>query len=588
MIDINSWIAALDAGTEADTSEQKRLLTAEELFLEYVLREDTPFRRELKEQYHRGEPLTGPQGLRRKLAAIDLAYFGRAYLPHYFVRKSPKFHQELDDIWVHGVMKDGNPLTDAERISREDGNNRAIAAPRGHAKSTTFTFKNTLHAALYQYKHYVIILSDSTDQAEAFLEDIKDELELNADIIEDFGVQKGSDVWRSGTIRTASGVKIDAIGSGKKIRGRKNKNWRPDLIVLDDIENDENVNTPEQRKKLKGWFDKAVMKAGDTYTDVMYVGTILHYDSLLSNVLKNTGFRSRVYQAIIHEAMNTKLWDEWEKIYTNLFNERHGEDADLFFEANKEEMLEGTRVLWEEKLPYYKLAKMRVDFGEASFNSELQNDPIDPENADFNEEWFSYYEDGEVDFSKPNFLFIGGNDPSLGKNKKSDTSSIITLALDIQSGYKYVVIADIEKRSPDKIIRDIFDTEIRLRTEFSKGYYRFGVETVQFQYFFKTVMDQRSAEAGIYLPTEEINSNSNKELRIRSLQPEVKNGYIRFNRKHKALLKQLTEFPMGKNDDGPDGLHMAVLTANAVKAAGCGIEYTSIQKREFRMKKGAY
>lgn len=36
----------------------------------------------------------------------------------------------------------------------------------------------------------------------------------------------------------------EAIGSGKKVRGRRHRNWRPDLIVLDDIENDENVNTP--------------------------------------------------------------------------------------------------------------------------------------------------------------------------------------------------------------------------------------------------------------------------------------------------------------------------------------------------------
>ena len=62
---------------------------------------------------------------------------------------------------------------------------------------------------------------------------------------------KGEDTWKSGTIKTTNRVKVDAVGSGKKLRGRKNRSWRPDLIVLDDIENDENVNTPEQRKKLR-------------------------------------------------------------------------------------------------------------------------------------------------------------------------------------------------------------------------------------------------------------------------------------------------------------------------------------------------
>ena len=49
---------------------------------------------------------------------------------------------------------------------------------------------------------------------------------------------------------TATDIKVEGIGSGKKIRGRRHRNWRPDLITLDDVENDENVNTPEQRRKL--------------------------------------------------------------------------------------------------------------------------------------------------------------------------------------------------------------------------------------------------------------------------------------------------------------------------------------------------
>ena len=68
---------------------------------------------------------------------------------------------------------------------------------------------------------------------------------------------------------TSTNIKVEAIGSGKKIRGRKHRNWRPDLLILDDIENDENVRTPEQRAKLDSWFKKAVSKAGDDYTDTV-------------------------------------------------------------------------------------------------------------------------------------------------------------------------------------------------------------------------------------------------------------------------------------------------------------------------------
>ena len=68
----------------------------------------------------------------------------------------------------------------------------------------------------------------------------------------------------------------------------------------------------------------------------------------------------------------------------------------------------------------------------------------------------------------------------------------------------------------------------------------------------------------------------------------VKNKYLKFNRKHKTLLKQMEEFPMGKNDDAPDGLQMAVQLAQTVKGIVSSTNYMSVIKRRFRMGKGAY
>lgn len=588
MIDIDEWLAELNEEEDTDIKDNQEYQKT--LFQEYVLRnaDNLSKRKELYRKFNEGASLMGENGLRKKLAAFDLGYFGRAYLPHYFIRKSPEFHEELDSIWKNGVLKGKNAIEEAKEISRMKGSRQVVAAPRGHAKSTNFTFKDSLHAVLYRYKHYILILSDSSEQAEAFLEDIKIELEENANIIMDFGQLKGDKAWRSGVILTKSNIKVEAIGSGKKVRGRKHRNWRPDLLVLDDIENDENVNTPEQRKKLRNWFFKAVSKAGDTYTDIMYIGTVLHYDSLLNNILQNPRYKTKKYRAVISDSDNDFLWEEWEKIYTNLFNENHEEDARSFYEANKEEMLKGTQVLWEDKLSYYDLMEIKITEGEASFNSELQNDPIDPDNATFNPEWFDYYEPELMDFSKPEFVFIGSNDPSLGKNKKSDTSSIFNLALSTKTGYMYVVEASIEKRKADVIIDDIFEMNRRAKKDYKKGFYKFGIETVQFQYFFKEVVAAKSAELGEYLPIEEMQSSVNKILRIESLQPIIKNKYLKFNREHKTLLKQLEEFPMGKNDDGPDGLQQAVELAQQVKAIVTNINYKSIIKRKFRMGKGAY
>jgi len=588
-IDLDEYIERLDEPEDREALANREY--QRQLFAQYVTGSDNfpEFRAELLRDFQAGKELTGPKGLRRKLGAIDIEYFGRAYLPHYFIRESPEFHAELDRIWRNGVLKGKNPYTDAKEISRADGCRRAIEAPRGHAKSTTFTFKDSIHAAVYAYKHYEIILSDSSEQAEGFLTDIKTEFEENAALREDFGDLQGK-VWKAMVILLSNGTKIEALGAGKKIRGRRHKQWRPDLILCDDLENDENVNTPEQRKKLRNWFYKAVSKAGDTYTDIVYIGTLLHFDALLANVAKNPSYKTVKYQGVISFARNTALWDAWEVIYTDLENDARQEDAADFFEQNKEAMLEGTAVLWEAKLSYYDLMVIRVSEGEASFNSEIQNDPIDPENCTFQEEWFDFYDDdGKVppDFSDPRFVFIGSNDPSLGKNKKSDTSFIGALAKDLKTGYMYIVIADIDKRKPDQIIADAIENSRRLKRDYKRPYYQFGVETVQFQYYFAEIMRQKSAEVGEYLPIVEINSVQNKDARIQSLQPFVKNGYIKFSKKHKTLLKQMTEYPMGKNDDGPDGLQMMVKLALDVKI-GSKTDYKSVIARALGFGRGAY
>ena len=564
---INALAGAIaEAESQLYSEEGTDLNGLRALLKGFLNKDDSPERVQLRREFEAGHPMTGPGGLRWKLGAIDMEFFGRAYFPHYFSKPSPEFHRELDAIWQQGVLKGRYPLTaaDTKMISRLPGTRRAVAAPRGHAKSTNLTFKGTMHSTLYGYKHYPIIISDSSEQAEGFLDNIRVEFEENTAILEDFGVLAGS-VWRSNVLLTKTNIKIEAIGSGKKIRGRKHRNWRPDLIILDDVENDENVRTPEQRKKLKDWFDKAVSKSGDDYTDIVYIGTLLHYDSLLAKTLTNPAYRSIKYKAVIQFSQADDLWQQWESIFTDLSNDDRESEALAFFQAHKEAMLEGTQVLWEEKLSYYDLMVMRVSEGEASFNSEEQNEPINPDDCLFMEEWFDYYNEAEVNFGDPAFDFFGFIDPSLGKTKRSDFSAIVTLAKHKGSGYMYVVDADIERRHPDRIIADVLAKERWLRASFGHGYRKLGAETNQFQWFLKEELAKASAKAGLYLPIEEVQQTSDKVMRIQTLQPDVKNKYIKFNRRHKRLLEQLTQFPMGAHDDGPDALEGARSIAKRVK-----------------------
>ena len=150
--------ALISAMTEAESKsyyeEQENALNdLSGLLKTFLNRDDSPERVRIRKDYEAGAALTGKGGIRQRLGAVDMEFFGRAYFPHYFSRPSPEFHRELDAIWQDGVLKGLTPSTPGlvKQISRMNGCKRVVAAPRGHAKSTSLTFKGTIHAVVYGY-----------------------------------------------------------------------------------------------------------------------------------------------------------------------------------------------------------------------------------------------------------------------------------------------------------------------------------------------------------------------------------------------------------------------------------------------------
>ena len=297
-------------------------------------------------------------------------------------------------------------------------------------------------------------------------------------------------------------------------------------------------------------------KAGDRYTDIVLIGTALHYDSLLMRLLKNPAYRALRFQAVIRFS-DSPLWERWRALYTDLADEEREQTARQFFQSHKTEMLRDTAVLWPAKLTYYDLMCMRVSEGDSAFWQEMQNVPADPERCLFPESWLQYYDPAAVDFSQ-GFRFFAFCDPSLGKTDASDYSAFITLAEEISTGTLYVLEADLGRRAPDVLIADILQHSRLLRQRYGSGFCLLGIESNQFQWLLKEQLRKESARAGEYLPLCEVQSRGSKESRIRALQPYVRNGYLRFCRSHVLLLEQLRQFPLGRHDDGPDALQGAV------------------------------
>ena len=506
---------------------------------------------------------------RIKKASVDLEFFGVTYFPHYLDTPPSALHRYFCDRYPAMITR-----------AREtgEGDREADAAPRGNAKSTWTTLILPLYTTAYKYRFFSLLVSETALQSQDFVSFIKAELETNERLKQDFPDMCGEGpVWRADTIITRNGVKIRGAGAGQKLRGMRHGSRRPDLVIGDDLENDEQVESPDQRKKLEKWFFKALMKIGQPDTVYIVVGTILHYDSLLSQLLKKPGWKGQKFKAVL-KFSQSKLWDAWEAIFSDITIAKDEAEsrADAFFAQHETEMLAHTEILWPEREPYYYLMKMRVSEGRAYFDSEKQNEPINPEDCLFREEDLVFYDDEDIDLST--IPHVGAVDPSMGKkSKRHDPSAII--GGKYINGRIYLTIADIEKRVPDRIIDDILAYHERM------PFQTFGVESIQFQEFFAQSLAKEAHTRNLTLNVVELKPNTDKGLRIQTLQPWIKNGWIVFKRNMHTLVDQIIKYPMADHDDGPDALEQL---KGLIESGVVTIEYQSTGRKRESARMGGY
>jgi predicted phage terminase large subunit-like protein len=494
------------------------------------------FRQQIEAQVSGFDPDPAASRTRRQQADQDFGFFARTYFPHYVTKPNSRLHD-----YLYARLPE---IADSAESETD-----AIAAPRGEAKSTITSQIFVIWCVVTGRKWYPIIGMDAFDQSAIMLEAIKAELESNPRLAMDYPEATGQGrVWQAGVILTANDRKIEAVGSGKRIRGRRHGAHRPDLFVGDDLENDENVRTPEQRDKLQGWLTKAVLKlggAGEKF-DTIIIGTILHYDSVLNRLLKNPLWRGMKFKALIQWPDRMDLWDRWEELLLN----QGKAAADAFYSERRAEMDAGAEVSWPAGRPLMDLMVIRARDGHASFDSELQNDPLSDDDAPF-AKVITFWVNRLADW-----IFYGACDPSLGKAGASrDPSAILVGGFKRDTGILDVVEASIRKRLPDRIIEDVIGFQDEYRCLL------WVVETVQFQEFLHTELIKRAAARGIPVPARAVKPITDKLLRIESLQPHMANGLIRLHPSQVTLIEQLRHFPKADHDDGPDALHMLWMAA---------------------------
>ncbi len=226
-------------------------------------------------------------------------YFFPVYFGTYLMFPSAAFHTEMMKITEN----------EKEQLS-------VVVAFRGSAKSTIFSLSYPIWAVLgQQQKKFVLIISQTQVQARQILANIKEELTNNVLLKNDLGpFEEPDDEWRATSIVLPQyGARIMVASSEQSIRGLRHKSHRPDLIILDDIEDIASAKTKEGREKTFRWLASEVLPAGDINTKVIVIGNLVHEDSVIMRLkqkIKEKEIRGGFYMYPIMDEQGVSLWPE--------------------------------------------------------------------------------------------------------------------------------------------------------------------------------------------------------------------------------------------------------------------------------------
>jgi hypothetical protein len=123
---------------------------------------------------------------------------------------------------------------------------------------TARTRMEVLFLVLTGKKKMVLFVSSTLDNAKRLLLPYKVQFETNQRIINDYGEQQNIGQWESEEFITKKGAAFRALGAGQSPRGTNNDSIRPDVILVDDIDTDEECRNPDRIKTKVSWLFEAL------------------------------------------------------------------------------------------------------------------------------------------------------------------------------------------------------------------------------------------------------------------------------------------------------------------------------------------
>ena len=399
----------------------------------------------------------------------------------------------------------------------------AIAAPRGHAKSTAITFAYALTLLLFRESKHLLLLSSNETLATDFLHDIKIELQENDNLNQHFGpfvFLKDSTTEIVVQFKDKAKFRVICKGSNQRMRGLKWERKRPDHVIGDDLEDDEIVLNEERRDRFRRWFYGAVRPIIKDGGKIRLAGTILHLDSLLQRTMPKEHDKYTRKSAL-------KEWSEDPKRrWRSVKYRAHDEDF--------------TNILWPEMFPRAKLEDIREEYAEFGlldvYGQEYLNDPVDQSTAHFRREDFIPMDDGHYDLRKT--YYVGG-DLAISEKKRSAYSSFTVGGMD-SDGLLHIVDQRRGRWDTLEIIEELFNINERWAPDLIR------IESENIEKTLRPVLEAEMARRDIWLPYDFKPALKDKVARMRAFQFRMRAGRVRFDKNaswYPEYEEELAHFP---------------------------------------------
>lgn len=214
------------------------------------------------------DSVTDIEARKKRLEADDEAWF-QYYFAQYYLCETAPFHRRA-----------------TKRIMSNNRWYEVRAWSRELAKSAR-SMMEIVKLALTRKIRNVLLISNSAENAGRMLLPFMANLEENQRIIQDYGIQKKPGSWETGEFTCQCGCSFRAIGAGQSPRGTRNKNFRPDFILIDDIDTDEECRNPDRIKAKWKWLEEALiptMSVSGNYR-ILFNGNIIAADCCITRAI---------------------------------------------------------------------------------------------------------------------------------------------------------------------------------------------------------------------------------------------------------------------------------------------------------------